>query len=283
MVQTVSQALIWATNRLREKGIDEPRLDAEVLLSYLLGMDRAKLYLNREAVLSDEQIGRFRNLVERRGLREPVAYLTGTKEFMSLDFKVNSSVLIPRPDTEILVEEILAIKPALMVDVGTGSGAIAISAAYYLPETRVFATDISPEALNLARENAINLGVSDRIEFVQGNLLTPFINRPNFRVDLIAANLPYIPGEVLKELPDEVRKYEPALALDGGCEGLDLYKSLIGQVPRVLKSGGRLLMEIGYDQSGLLADFLTQIPCFSGIRVIKDLSGRDRVVSVAMA
>jgi release factor glutamine methyltransferase len=276
---TIGQALNQARQQLKEKGTGSPALDAEVLLSSVTGLDRAGLYREWERRLPGEEEARFFELVRRRGLSEPVAYLTGHKEFMGLDFTVGPSVLVPRPETELLVETALEVLPpsAKIIDVGTGSGAIAVSLASFLEGAVVYATDRSPEALDVARLNAARLGVGERCFFYHGNLLEPLSGLGlRGRVDLIAANLPYIGREEYPGLPEEVRLYEPPPALDGGAGGLDLYRRLIPAAPEFLKKGGLLLMEIGCRQGQALSALLS-VPVWK-VTVRKDLAGLDRLV-----
>lgn len=209
--------------------------------------------------LKDQELTQHNIFISRRLSGEPVAYITGHKEFMSLDFCVDKSVLIPRPETELLVEKALEIMPPLpfIVDVGTGSGAIAVSLAYYNREARVFAIDRSLAALAVARDNCIRHSVSDRVELQPGDLLQPLVgSAPAGAVDLIAANLPYVAEGDLLELPGEVRMFEPRLALAGGRDGLAHYRRLIPQAIACLKEGGYLLMEIGFDQGLVPGGFL---------------------------
>lgn len=277
---TIGQALLRAGQQLK-KGTDagSPALDAEVLLSCVTGLDRAGLYRDREEILSGEMETSFFELLSRRLAGEPVAYLTGRKEFMGLVFAVGPSVLIPRPETELLVETALKELPAsaTVIDVGTGSGAIAVSLAFYRTDAVVYATDISPAALNTARSNAAGLGVGDRCFFYRGDLLEPFsAGAAVTRVDLIAANLPYIARDEYPGLPEEVRLFEPVLALDGGAGGLDLYRRLIPAAPQFLKEGGLLLLEIGCRQGQALRDLLNS-PIWK-VTVLRDLAGLDRLV-----
>lgn len=256
----------------------EPALDSEVLLSHVTGLDRAGLYRDAECDLPAQQEERFWELVGRRLLGEPVAYLTGRKEFMSLDFKVRPCVLIPRPETELLVETALGLlSPSpLVIDVGTGSGAIAVSLASFLPDSIVYATDCSGEALEVARDNAVRHGVDSRLRFYQGDLLEPLVGIiPAGGVDLITANLPYIPSGDLAGLPECVRQFEPGLALDGGFDGLEIYRRLIPEAAKLLKNGGLLLMEIGYEQA---RDMLESLKSGWETDIVKDLAGLDRLV-----
>ncbi|WP_334110296.1 peptide chain release factor N(5)-glutamine methyltransferase [Thermodesulfitimonas autotrophica] len=268
-----------ATGELKAAGCASPRLDAEVLLSAVLGCDRLALYREPARQVTDQEAAAFRALLSRRAGGEPVAYLTGEKEFMGLRFKVTPAVLIPRPETELLVETALAllrgVAAPLVADVGTGCGAIAVSLAVSLPAARIFATDVSPAALAVARENAVRQGVAGRIAFFVGDLLEPLLPAGEPVLDLVAANLPYIPTGAMHSLPREVRR-EPAVALDGGADGLTLYGRLVPQAGRLLKPGGYLLMEIGPGQ-GENALLLVPPPMWEA-RVEPDLAGRERLV-----
>ncbi|MDD4238675.1 MAG: peptide chain release factor N(5)-glutamine methyltransferase [Desulfotomaculaceae bacterium] len=278
MAQTIRQALQEARRKLQEVEGAEPALDSDVLLSHVTGLDRAGLYREWDCALPVQAEKCFWELIERRRLGEPVAYLTGCKEFMGLEFKVSPSVLIPRPETELLVETALALLPPapLVIDVGTGSGAIAISLASFLPDSIVYATDRSGEALKVARDNAEKIGVGARLRFYQGDLLAPLNGVvPAKGADLIAANLPYIPSDGLAGLPWSVRQFEPMLALDGGAGGLELYRRLIHAAAIVLKNGGLLLLEIGFDQA---RDMLELLKTRWEADVVKDLAGLDRLV-----
>jgi len=279
LILTVKSALRQARIQFEEAGISSSALDAEVLLSHATGCDRAGLYSNWDRLLSGEEEVRFYELTRRRRSGEPVAYITGRKEFMGLDFMVNPSVLIPRPETELLVENALKLMPpaSTVVDVGTGSGAISVSLAFYNPGAVVFAIDCSPEALEVARRNAVKNGVADRVFFFEGSLLAPLdgLLRPG-QVDQITANLPYIDSNDLPGLPREVRLFEPLLALDGGAEGLEHYRRLIPQAEIYLKQGGALLFEIGFNQGRQALNLLN--PNLWQAAVIKDLTGLDRLV-----
>jgi release factor glutamine methyltransferase len=277
---TIGQALLRAGQQLK-KGINSgsPALDAEVLLSSVTGLDRAGLYRDWEKSLPKEMETHFFELVGRRRLGEPVAYLTGHREFMGLDFAVSPAVLIPRPETELLVETALKRLPpsATVIDVGTGSGAIAVSLAFFRTDAVVYATDCSPEALSVARLNAARLGVGERCFFYQGDLLEPLsAGGAADRVDLIAANLPYIARDEYPALPAGVRIFEPALALDGGDDGLACYRRLIPAAPPFLKKGGLLLLEIGCRQGQ--ASLALFNPQAWEVAVLKDLAGLDRLV-----
>ncbi len=275
---TIRETLAMATETLRMNGLETPRLDAEVIMAAVLNLSRPDLYIKSEDAVSPERLTKYFSLVERRAAREPVAYITGVKEFMSLPFRVNRDVLVPRPETELLVEEALAIKPLRIIDVGTGSGAIAVSMAYYLPGSRVTAIDISAEALAVARHNAVLHGVAGRVTFLKGNLVDPLVKSEHYGCfDLVAANLPYIPSSEMDNLPVDVRGYEPAKALDGGPGGLEKYRELCPRAFELLKTGGAILLEIGYGQAVQLLAFLTGVG-YQNIQVIRDLAGLERLV-----
>ncbi len=276
--RTIGEAVAEATGVLRSGGVEEARLDAEVILAFLLKMSRTELYLKTGSRIEDRVLEEYFAMIGRRAQHEPVAYITGEKEFMSLTFSVNRAVLIPRPETELVVEEALAIKPLRVIDVGTGSGAIAVSLAHYLPECRVWAVDVSAEALEVAGLNARRCGVDRRITFLRGNLLDP-LDSPEFTdsFDVIAANLPYIPAREMDNLPLDVVGFEPHTALDGGDDGLRCYREMCPAAAGLLKTGGALLTEIGFNQAGAMRDLLENAG-FSGVEVIKDLARFDRVV-----
>jgi release factor glutamine methyltransferase len=272
---TLLKLLRWTTNYFTEKGIDNPRLDAELLLAAVLKLDRVGLYLNYDRPLSREELDIVRPLVKKRGQREPLQYLLGTTEFWSLPFKVTPDVLIPRADTEILVEEALARAGSTgeLLDAGTGSGAIIISLASELPGWQLTGLDISVAALAIARENIELNRVADRVQLLQGDLA----ELPDQRYDLIVSNPPYIAQREWDELMPEVRCFEPPLALLAENDGLGCYQQLAAQVDSRLKSGGWLLLEIGYQQADAVCELLT-IAGLTNLFVRKDYSGQSRVV-----
>lgn len=274
---TLKEALALATRRLARAGCDTPGLDAEVLLGHVLAKERAWLYTYPDTGLSPDQLARFDELVARRARREPVAYLTGVKAFFGLDFLVNRHVLIPRPETELLVETALHIagaSPVSIADVGTGSGCIAVSLAKNLPQAHLYAIDASALALDVARENAARHGVLASITFLQGNLLEP-LPRP---VDMIASNPPYISrGELEAALP-EVSRYEPYLALNGGEDGLEAIRQLLAQARGRLKSGAAMLVEIGSSQGPAAGQLARQFFPSATIEIKQDLAGLDRLL-----
>ncbi|NWG15474.1 MAG: peptide chain release factor N(5)-glutamine methyltransferase [Chloroflexi bacterium] len=259
-----------------------PGYEAHALLGALLQTDRAALLAHPERPLTPEQADRFAALVGRLAAGEPLPYLVGRQAFYDRDFFVTPDVLIPRPETELLIEEALAFarrQPDLtMVDVGTGSGALAVTLAARLPAARVIATDISPAALEVARRNAEQHAA--RVDLLPGDLLQPLIER-QIKVNLLLANLPYIASGDLPALA--VSRHEPRLALDGGADGLDLIRRLLVQAPAVCHPGARLLLEIGADQgAAALALVLAAFPAASA-RLLRDLAGHDRAICADLA
>lgn len=272
---TVKELLEWTSNYFKEKNIKEARLEAEILLARVLGKDRVYLYSNYDAPVNQDERSIFREFIKRRARKEPLAYITGAKEFMSLEFKVNPNVLIPRPESEIIVEKAIDLfkdQPCTICDIGTGSGALAISMAHYLPLARVFATDISKQALETARENAASLQVG--VEFLEGDLLSPFLDKEHY-FDLIVANLPYISQEEYHTLDSGVKNYEPQLALLAPGDGLDIYRHLLPQTFDLLKEGAYLFLEIGCQQGEKAIQMMNS---FEEVQIVKDLAGYDRVV-----
>lgn len=272
---TVLKLLRWTADYFAGRGLDAPRLDAELLLADTLGLDRVGLYVNFERPMHSGELAAFRERVKRRAGREPLAYILGQAEFWSLPLKVTPAVLIPRPETELLVEESLSrlATPARVLDVGTGSGALAIALAHESPEILVTAIDVSPAALALAAENARNNGVAERIRFALGDLN----QLPAGSFQLVLANPPYIPSRDLASLMPEVRDYEPRLALDGGSDGLDAYRALARQAQAVLSAAGWLLVEVGCGQ----AEAVRELFAGAGLTELftsKDLAGIERVV-----
>ena len=253
---TVLKVLQWTAGYLQEQGVEGARLDAELLLTEVLRLDRVGLYVNYDRPLEATELAAYRQLVGRRARREPVAYILGRSEFWSLPLKVRPDVLIPRPDTEVLVEEALkrAGDQSRILDVGTGSGAIAIALAHELPNAQVAAIDVSEAALLVAQENASTNGVVERVSFQLGNLQ----QLPVGPFELIVANPPYIPQGDLAALQPEVRDYEPQLALAGGKDGLDCYRSLAMQSSQCLAAAGWMLLEVGIGQAEAVQQLLTE-------------------------
>jgi release factor glutamine methyltransferase len=255
---------------------DIPRLEAEVLLAHMLGTSRTTLLAHSERPLTTNQLTDYQALIRRRASDYPLPYLTGCVEFYGLEFEVTPEVLIPRPETETLVGLALARQPMTIVDVGTGSGCIAVSLAVHLPGATIHAIEISPAALAVAQRNVERHGVAERVRLMVGDVLSP---RPG-RADLIVSNPPYIPTGECASLQASVRNHEPRLALDGGPDGLAVIRQLMAQAPAVLYPGGALLIEIGADHgeaaSGLARTDFPQ----AEVRVHPDLAGRDRVLEV---
>jgi release factor glutamine methyltransferase len=248
---TVLKILRWTADYFRSKEIESARLDAELLLSATLDMDRVTLYVNFERPLNADELSRYREKVQRRASREPIQYILGETEFWSLPFNVNPAVLIPRGDTEVLVEEALQRMDgrSRVLDVGTGSGAIAIALAREMPALHVTAVDCSAEALEVARGNARRNGVEDRVACLAGDLQS----LPSGPFDAIVSNPPYIPSRDWQQLMPEVRDHEPRLALDGGDDGLEAYRLIAVQALQILSPGGWLLVEVGIDQATVVS------------------------------
>jgi release factor glutamine methyltransferase len=283
---TVIEILNWSTNCLKDHQIENPRLNAELLLSHSLSLNREELYVRLHSLIREEEMDTLENLIKRRILGEPLQYILGCQEFWSIDFKVDPRVLIPRPETELLVEQSLSIlsetpfqRPPFVLEIGTGSGAVAISLAKEVREIFVMATDISRDALMLARENAKSSGVLHRIQFVHGNLFDPFrLLREREPFDLILSNPPYITCSEIEGLAREVRDYEPIIALNGGEDGLTFYRNIISQAPFYLKKGGWLLLEVGQTQGEKVSELIQKRGDFLTPQRLQDLSGIERVV-----
>jgi release factor glutamine methyltransferase len=272
---TILKVLQWTADYLSQKGVENGRRDAELLLCATLDLDRVGLYLNYDRPLTPSELAAFRERVGRRARREPLQHILGRTEFWSLPFFVTPAVLIPRGDTEVLVEEALkrVASHCSILDVGTGSGAIAISLAHELSAAAVTAVDISAEALAVAAENARENGVEGHVRFLQADLGT----LPGGPYDLIVANPPYIPAEELAELMPEVRDFEPHLALNGGGDGLDCYRRLLPSAAGCLKSDGWLLLEVGCGQAPQVLELLRDNG-FAERFAARDLAGIERVV-----
>lgn len=280
---TVLELLRWTTEFFEARGIETPRLDAEVLLAHALGSDRLHLYLDFDKPASPEERAAFRGLVRRRAEeRVPVAYLTGSREFWSLPLRVTSDVLVPRPDTETLVEAVLARLPDVeaelsLLDVGTGCGAIALALAAERPKARVTATDLSPAALEVARENAQRLGLADRMRFLAGDALEPVAGE---RFDAIVSNPPYVAAEERDSLAPELR-HEPAMALYADASGTALLRRLVADAPAALQPGGLLALELAPAQAADVREWLGAAG-MGELRTHRDLSGRERAVSARL-
>lgn len=275
---TIGRILKWTEQYFKEKGIESPRLDAEVLLSHILGRERIYLYVHFDEPLEPAELARYREAIKQRVQRVPVAYIIGEKEFMGLTFKVTADTLVPRPDTEILVQAAVERLRARgetprFADIGTGSGAICLSILHFLPKAQADTVDISPAARAVAEENAAALGASDRVTFHTGDLLAPLAGQC---YDAILSNPPYIPDGDIAALAPEVRLKEPRTALAGGKDGLDFYRRLTADAPAHLKDGGFLAVEVGIDQAAPVAALA--VPAFSHTEILKDYAGIERVV-----
>lgn len=279
----VGRALVSAAQRLSETGSESTRLDSQVLLAHVLNQNRSWLFAHHDYELSDSECRAYADLITRRRQREPVAYLLGRKEFYGLEFAVDQRVLIPRPETELLVDLVLAQisdregRPVVVADVGTGSGAIAITVAVHAPDAKVYGIDVSRDALDVAEENGRRLSPECGPTFLEGDLLSP-LPEP---ADVIVANLPYIADEEYSGLQSDVRDYEPRLALKAGVEGLDLIERLLGQLSSKVHSSGAVLLEISPRQGEVVQEMAQQLrpkPSYVGLR--RDYSGLVRMVTL---
>lgn len=277
---TILKVLQWTTSYFSRKGISQPRAGAEVLLAHVLGMERIDLYLHYDQPLNPSELARYRECVRRRAAFEPTQYITGKQEFWSLDFEVTPSVLIPRPETELLVEKTLESveDPAqVILDLCTGSGAVAVALAHERPSLKLVASDISPEALKVAKRNALRHHVEQRIAFIASDLFNAFSFNALF--DIIVTNPPYISEAELDALAPEVVRYEPRTALEGrGALGLDIIRKILDKAPSYLKPGGILLVEIGQGQAEIVREELKGNRRFKPPELIRDYSGILRVL-----
>jgi release factor glutamine methyltransferase len=277
---TIARVLRWAAEDFAKRKSQSPRLDAEVLLAHALRTDRVRLVIESERELEPSELGLYRSLIERRRRGEPVAYILGRREFFGLDFVVDRRALVPRPDTEALVEVALErTRPRSLygraLDLCTGSGCVAVAFAKSRPTWRVTATDISTDAVALAWENARRVGVASCLATIAGDLFAPVAQE---RFELVLANPPYIPTADIAGLDADVRDFEPRRALDGGTDGLDLVRAVVGSAPRHLVPGGVLAVEVGFDQAPR-ARALFEAAGFTSIESRRDYGGHERVVS----
>ena len=280
----VVDLLDWTVGYFQQHDIPNPRLDAEVLLGHLLEKSRLQLYLHFEMPVFQEHLTLFRELIKKRIARTPVSYLTNQKEFMSLDFYVDERVLIPRPETEQLVETILSTEtenPQRLLELGTGSGAIAASLALQQPEWEIVATDISEPALAVARKNAETHACTAQIEFLSGDLFEPIetVNtNGNPRFDWIVCNPPYIKNTERDTLSPDVRDYEPEIALFAGADGLAVIRRLIAEAPKYLAPDGKLILEIGEMQADSVRALIDAESAYCTYKVLKDYAEKERIV-----
>lgn len=275
----VLDAINLSTNYLKERGIEEARLNAELFLGDILGLKRLELYLAFERPLNETEISRMRECISRRGKHEPLQYIIGHVEFYGFNFIVNKSVLIPRPETEILVETLLGLnknnKPRIL-DIGCGSGNISVSLARLLPGSQIVGLDISEEALDVSRQNAANNMVSGRTEFFRFDIVSDDLLSLGAPFDIVVSNPPYVSAELYKDLQDEIRLFEPKFAVTDQAGGLSFYKKICSSLPGILIKGGRILFEAGQGQSEDLMLIMRESG-LEGIEAVKDLSGIDRV------
>ncbi|HEX9005944.1 MAG TPA: peptide chain release factor N(5)-glutamine methyltransferase [Bacteroidota bacterium] len=273
-IWTTLKVLEWTKGYLAEKGIGNARLEAEWMLCEILGLDRVGLYVNFDKPLTPAELAHFRGMVARRARREPLQYILGTQEFMGLEFEVAPGVLIPRHDTEVLVEEAVRRcgNARKVLDIGVGSGCIAVSLARLIPDAEIAGVEQSTEALAIARRNAERNGVA--VSLHEGSLFEPFAGE---RFDLIVSNPPYIPTGDLAGLQPEVREFEPRGALDGGPDGLDFYRLIVPAAPDYLNPGGWLLLEVGIGQAEEVVKLFDNAG-FKDIFTAKDPGGIERVV-----
>lgn len=281
-IWTIGRILKWTEQYFKDKGIESPRLDAEVLLAHVLEKQRIYLYVHFDEPLQPGELAAYREMIKKRVLRVPVAQILGEKEFMGLTFKVTADTLVPRPDTEILVQAAVdrlramaGEEPLRFADIGTGSGAICLSVLHYLAGTVADTVDISPAARAVAEENAASLGLADRVTFHTGDLLQPL---SGISFAAILSNPPYIPEADIAKLAPEVRLKEPHTALSGGQDGLDFYRRLANEAPAMLVPGGFTAFEVGIHQAGDVADLLKANPLIDRTEILPDYAGIDRVV-----
>lgn len=272
---TTLKILAWTKDYLLSKGVSNARLEAEWLLCAAMGLDRVGLYLQYDKPLNDSELAACRTLIARRARREPLQHILGSQEFFGLDYEVTADVLIPRHDTELLVSEAIMRRPdaRTVLDIGTGSGCVAVSLQKKLSSAVITATDISEAALSVALRNAVKH--DSHIEFLLGSLFIPVAGR---RFDMIVSNPPYIPSADIESLEQEVRDYDPRTALDGGSDGLQIYRSLVPSAVEYLNPGGWLLVEIGVGQSRDIVQLFQDAGCFCEPAIAVDPAGIERVV-----
>jgi len=281
---TIQKLLKWVTEYLAAKGIESPRLSAELLLSHVLALKRIELYTQFSKQVPQEQLDKLHDLVKRAGLYEPVAYLTGKTEFYSLEFDITADCMIPRPETELLVQraiEFLRTRCGIqyVCDLCTGSGCIAVAIAKNFPEARVIATDISAAALEVAARNIEKHRLNERIRLLCGDLFEPIIKQLDVnQFDLIVCNPPYVSTAEYDKLDKNIKDYEPEFALLAGADGMDVYRRIFEKVDGFLKPNAALMLEIGYAQGPSVKELLEQNGSFAEIKIEKDFHDNDRIV-----
>jgi release factor glutamine methyltransferase len=284
---TIQQAITEGAFRLRASGIDQERRTAGLLLCHITGIDRTHLLTKSEEQIDEHKYNAYLALVERRAAGEPVQYLTGHQEFYGLDFLVTPDVLIPRPETEFLIERVINLvesakyESPIIVDIGTGSGCIAVTLAVRIPRARLIATDASPAALDVARTNAERHGVGHRLEFLEGDLLAPLAGHAlEGAIDVLASNPPYVEQERPELIQREVRNWEPHQALFGGVGGIEFYHRLLAEGLNYLRDGGCLVVEIGYGQLDSIGDAVAASASWKLVDVTRDLQGIPRTLTI---
>jgi release factor glutamine methyltransferase len=283
---TILRVILWAAAYLKKHGVESPRSAAEILLAHALRTDRVQLYMHHDQPLEKGELAAFKELIRRRVRREPVAYIVGRKGFWTLDLAVGPEVLIPRPETECLVEAALAVlgkvperRCARVLDLGTGSGAVVLALAAEAGRHWYFASDVSIAAVAIARRNAHAVGVGGRVEFFAADWFCAL--KPGGEpFDVIVSNPPYVARSALAELQPEIVRHEPHLALDGGRDGLKSYRAIIGTAGSHLVSDGVLLLEIGSDQREAVQRIAAQVGGYDDVHCVKDYAGHDRVVAL---
>ena len=286
-IWTIGRILKWTEQYFAQKGVENPRLDAEVLLSHVVGKQRIYLYVHFDEPLQAEELAAYREMIRQRVDHVPVAYILGEKEFMGLTFAVTPDTLVPRPDTEILVQAAIerlkkrqAAEPdrkssLRFADIGTGTGAVCLSVLNFTEATAADTVDISPAARAVAEQNARFLGLEERVSFYTGDLLVPLRNQ---QYAAILSNPPYIPEADIDSLAPEVRSREPLTALSGGKDGLDFYRRLCTEAPAMLENGGFMALEVGIHQAAKVAILAGENPLITRTEILKDYAGIDRVV-----
>lgn len=276
--KTVYELLNFGKNYLMSKNIDTAVLDSQLILMYVLNLSKIQILVHNEAVVNYDKQNQYINLLEQRANKKPIQYIIGKKEFMSLEFEVNDKTLIPRNDTEILVETILNnYDLKYIMDIGTGTGCIAVSLLYYNKNMKAVAIDTSEEILQLAETNAIKYGVQNRIKFIRSNLFESIPQSYINKFDAIVSNPPYIPSNEIDNLMADVKNYEPKTALDGGYDGLDFYRKITLKAKPFIKKNGFIFYEIGYNQSKQVSQIMAEND-LENIKIINDLASLPRVI-----
>ncbi len=282
---TITKLLNWVTQFFTDKGIDSPRLSAELLLSYVLGLKRIELYTQHNSAVEKQELDKLRELVRRAGQHEPIAYLVGKTEFYSMELNVTQDCMIPRPETELLVQraiEFLRTRNGnqFVCDLCTGNGCIAVAIAKNYPNAKIIATDICDAALAVAATNIEKHHLQDKITLLSGDLFDPIIPQLDVgKFDLIVCNPPYVSSSEYEKLDKNVKNYEPRLALFAGDDGMDIYRRIIERIDSFLKSDAALILEIGYAQGQAIKELLEQAGTFAEVRIEKDLHNNDRIVT----